>query len=102
MEEDPEILLKTLNTEGITILDQDYTLETGCHFISVIIEKRSKLNFRDDIFVDEDFVLNYDYTRLCFSGTIVINAPSIEKLKEFIIETDIEIWLAPYPNLPTI
>lgn len=102
--EDPKLLLKTLNaTEDIVLLDQDYPEDDmgPYHLMSIIFNKdKAKLDFTDSIFINKNFYFAYDYTKLKFDADILVNTPSIEKLKEFIVETDIEIWICENPNLP--
>jgi len=84
--EDPELLLKVLNaSEYILLLDQDYTLEDGCHFMSIIFNRDGeKLNFTDSIFINKSFTFNYDYTKLNFDATVAIHTPSLAELTEFL------------------
>jgi len=84
--EEPELLLEVLKASGdILLIDQDYTLEDGCHFISIIFNRVGvKLNFTDSIFINKDFGFNYDYTKLNFYATAMIHTPSLEELTEFL------------------
>jgi hypothetical protein len=83
---EPKLLLETLNaSEDIILLDQDYTEEDDCHLVSVIFNKEeAKLNLANHIFINRDFVLNYVYSKLYFEGFIIINAPLLTRLKEFL------------------